>query len=710
MLLKTRTIIKYVKWFFLLAKVFLNVDCQKIDDLSLSNPNGSNYHSFLSYTGSIEYVNSNFSYQKCFCDLQEIWKDGSCLPAQTDIVLPLLQTLHPESTILFSFIFSSVNIRDINCGDEKLSLTLINDNLFLLETGELYSEEIDLIISKENYCFEFVDEKESTSVIAKVCVDRPSLPICQSQHDTIQDPSSFNINVSFASYDIDSSNLSVLKISELQCKNKPKISLPLEYDKKKFSFHFISNNIELIWQPPFPATVPEVFFSGEYCIFTNDSFSIPYISFCYDDPQVKHDKLCSSLTCVRKCCPKYQIYNSVSRSCTLLQDGNHITDFSFYNFENQSYVQSPKNLFVEYNFPWCENDRPYIIDPTLNPSDNFFLLENGSLYITLSKVSMPPSLYCVDSFLDSEESLSIKAISCFLDKKEETNKCKEIHRVLYPVLIVISCIFLSITLIVYAVIPELHAKLHGKSLLSHVFSLLIAFLCQLIVVWRSKSLSMTGCKLIALGNQVSFLWAFFWLNVMCFDIWWTLKRMSPVPESGESWRRRFALYSVYAWGCPIVICFVTALMEFLPQISQKNNLILPQFGVRGCWFQDVKSTWIYFHGFTLSLYVLNIFFFFHVAAILIKGQRSTEGILRTTRKQHKERIFTDIINSLQGVMIFCIFMWSKKVFQKVKAKSVPLFVCVKSFFRTSSSDVVGVTRANSSSQRTIQTSDEVSLR
>lgn len=495
MLLKTRTIIKYVKWFFLLAKVFLNVDCQNIDDLSLSNPNGSNHRSFLSYSGSIEYVNSNFSYQKCFCDLQEIWKDGSCVPAQTDIVLPLLQNLHPESTILFSFIFSSVNIRDINCGDEKLSLTLTNDNLFLLETGELYSEEIDLIISEENYCFEFVDEKESsTTVIAKVCVDQPSLPICHSQHDTIQDPSSFNINVSFASYDINSSNLSVLKISELQCKNKTKISIPLEYDKKKFSFHFISNQIELIWQPPFPAKVPEVFFSGEYCIFTNDSVSKPYISFCYDDPQVKHDKLCSSLTCVRKCCPKYQIYSLVSRSCTLLQDVNHITDFSFYNFENQSYVQSPKNLFMEYNFPWCENI--YIIDPTLNPSDNFFLLENGSLYITLSKLSMPPSLYCVDSFLGSQESISIKAISCFLDQKEETNKCKEIRRVLSPVLIVISCIFLSITLIVYAVIPELHAKLHGKSQLSHVFSLLIAFLCQLIVVWSSKSLNMTGCKLL----------------------------------------------------------------------------------------------------------------------------------------------------------------------------------------------------------------------
>ena len=61
------------------------------------------------------------------------------------------------------------------------------------------------------------------------------------------------------------------------------------------------------------------------------------------------------------------------------------------------------------------------------------------------------------------------------------------------------------------------------------------------------------------------------------------------PESGEDTRLRFVFYSIYAWGTPLLITSVTAFMEFLPSSFDKEGLILPGFGLRGCWFQGRET-------------------------------------------------------------------------------------------------------------------------
>jgi len=72
---------------------------------------------------------------------------------------------------------------------------------------------------------------------------------------------------------------------------------------------------------------------------------------------------------------------------------------------------------------------------------------------------------------------------------------------------IISCGFLLMTLLVYLCLPSLQ-NLHGKTLMCHVSSLLLAFTCLPVITWitpgdgRSEERSTTTCKALGLYTDV----------------------------------------------------------------------------------------------------------------------------------------------------------------------------------------------------------------
>lgn len=69
-----------------------------------------------------------------------------------------------------------------------------------------------------------------------------------------------------------------------------------------------------------------------------------------------------------------------------------------------------------------------------------------------------------------------------------------------------SCAFLLMTLLVYACLPSLQ-NLHGKTLMCHVTSLLLAFICLPIITWimpgdATEERSTTTCKALGLYADV----------------------------------------------------------------------------------------------------------------------------------------------------------------------------------------------------------------
>lgn len=80
-----------------------------------------------------------------------------------------------------------------------------------------------------------------------------------------------------------------------------------------------------------------------------------------------------------------------------------------------------------------------------------------------------------------------------------------------------------------------------------------------------------------------FLAAFFWLNTMCFNIWWTFRDFRPTSLEKSQELLRLRIYQVYAWGVPLVIAAVAAVLDNLP-VAESSAFLRPRFGEKGCWF------------------------------------------------------------------------------------------------------------------------------
>ncbi|XP_055606809.1 G-protein coupled receptor Mth2-like isoform X5 [Uranotaenia lowii] len=262
--------------------------------------------------------------------------------------------------------------------------------------------------------------------------------------------------------------------------------------------------------------------------------------------------------------------------------------------------------------------------------------------------------------------------------------------------IFVSIPFLIVTLAIYICIPELR-NIHGKSLICHVFALLCVYVLLLLTNFRLTS---GWCKIQGFTLYFWLLVCFFWLNVMCFDIFWTFS--SGVLIKNE--KRRFLYYSLYAWGVPVLFTGAALMVEHLDAVPLH---IKPRFGenedVLNCFLQrDMAIEFIYFYFPLCIVVVSNVYFFGMTAFRIFRIQRATEAALRHDSKRHSKfekdryrfslylRLFVvmgitwtfeilswasqselwffylaDICNCLLGVIIFFLFVWKQKVRQLV---------------------------------------------
>lgn len=90
-----------------------------------------------------------------------------------------------------------------------------------------------------------------------------------------------------------------------------------------------------------------------------------------------------------------------------------------------------------------------------------------------------------------------------------------------PYFMAISAVFLAATFIVYAAIPEIR-NIHGVVIMCYVGSRasteLVFCILQLI-----RHNTTTLCRVVSIFIHFSYISTFTWLNVVCFDIWWTLR-------------------------------------------------------------------------------------------------------------------------------------------------------------------------------------------
>ena len=121
--------------------------------------------------------------------------------------------------------------------------------------------------------------------------------------------------------------------------------------------------------------------------------------------------------------------------------------------------------------------------------------------------------------------------------------------IFYPTAMLISSLFLLLTLIAYLVDPDLHRPLFGKITIGFVFNNLVSYIC-LSGNYLSRSVTgllpngSFGCIAVGYLTLYTFTSFMFWINAMAANIFF--KFTSMMSSSTDNDKVKYVLYTLYA--------------------------------------------------------------------------------------------------------------------------------------------------------------------
>ncbi|XP_018026488.1 uncharacterized protein LOC108681918 isoform X2 [Hyalella azteca] len=469
-----------------------------------------------------------------------------------------------------------------------------------------------------------------------------------------------------------------------------------------------------LWLPLLQRFLPP----RSYCLedFYADQTLLPSVYVCLSEPEALtlqrlREPGCQKEPCIPKCCPRYTLLDRAMHTCIPERlPGAEL----LLHHNNGTPALDTVDADYDIGFPSCSHQ--YLT----SPSERAELLVSGDLrYTSINSdeceqeqvFRVPKGDFCYEQVEDIDGSIVSGAVLCFKEDWRHlgiTSTEKEEVNYVYSVFLAISDFFILVSFVVYLTVPDqtqrglnknikLGHSILGRILLCFLFSLFFAYLCLIIIKTASDPINIANPNAcIALGacTYVFFMATFFWLNVLCFELWWKCARQ----ESSSS-GRRWLWYQLYAWCSPLVFAAVALIMELTPGIS--NCYIKPKFGAYSCFFSFTRShnngaKWAYFFGPVAVLLVADLaFFVLTVRTLLQTVKQSHKG---TTQRQTRQRLrlcfklflvmgiswvaeivsfqlgprtvwyISDVINCFQGFIIFLIFILKPKILESVRTR------------------------------------------
>ncbi|XP_046737468.1 G-protein coupled receptor Mth2-like [Diprion similis] len=433
---------------------------------------------------------------------------------------------------------------------------------------------------------------------------------------------------------------------------------------------------------------------------------------------------CRDNTCLRKCCREDEAM--VETSCQKLPAELTVSKLHEEVRNLSNAVENSTEQVVDSTEYGLLVGKPCLYGMyAVLREENWHLVPEGKLHVP-GYQTYEHHQHCMDMFYNTSLGPDgLYPFVCFEDPPLQDNYSEERYHV-NAALLIIGCTFLLVTLLVYICLPTLQ-NLHGKTLMCHVGSLLVAMVCLAIVavaipkesqVQEEDKIDLEDvCTFLGYTMLFSFLSAFFWLNVMCFDIWWTfgsLRHSGRTNTKRQEDHKRFILYCLYAWGLAVIFVIVAVTADYL-QFLPAN--LRPGMGVRRCWFSSGYS----FHGEILFFtgpvsiqLVVNIVLFILTARRCNMVKADIQRRVKMNKSDSRSRRFqadknklilnvklfivmgiswilevisyflnhyltnfswkteffwaSDAFNCLQGLMIFVLFVLKKKVFHALRRK------------------------------------------
>ncbi|XP_055913701.1 G-protein coupled receptor Mth2-like [Eupeodes corollae] len=386
--------------------------------------------------------------------------------------------------------------------------------------------------------------------------------------------------------------------------------------------------------------------------------------------------VCELRTCISVCCPPdYEFHNGTCIESPFEIDP--LIDIT--NKEGKTIkVNISRQFAIQYTRP-CEG--LFYFQPEIYDYDKYSIMENASIFKPVENYLYGKETYCLSPrILDGE--FVYTPLQCYMPNPVDPDVVK-----LNGVALLISVPFMILTIIVYLYLPNLRT-IHGLSLCCYLVGLSIGYLTLAYLIFE-PNISQLNCSILGYTAYFGFMSAFFWLSVISYELY-TNFHGSKTNKS----MKQFRLYCLYAWGLSLICLISTYVAE---------NSSIPKAwksGIGGADYCFLNSThgwsaFIYFYGPILLILSFNTVMFVLTFIQIRKDIRSYSG----THKSHYEhkdicmtfvRLFilmgitwlseivgyamplgnswlhfifriTDLLNGMQGVIIFVLFVWRKSV-------------------------------------------------
>jgi hypothetical protein len=199
-----------------------------------------------------------------------------------------------------------------------------------------------------------------------------------------------------------------------------------------------------------------------------------------------------------------------------------------------------------------------------------------------------------------------------------------------------GCHALSAICFLITIIYQLHGSgkmnCHTKSLLCHIVSLFLAYLCETadsVIIVLPTYPPTWCCYVLYIFLYISYMWAFFWLNVLAFDVLYAFSQMQTSKYScAATWTetRRFLFYNIYAWFAPMILCAIMVTVDQSPSI-QKALSFNPKLGL-SCYSTERTTKWVFYYIPLCFIMTTNLLSFFGTVIILMSASKGTQLVNR----------------------------------------------------------------------------------
>lgn len=311
----------------------------------------------------------------------------------------------------------------------------------------------------------------------------------------------------------------------------------------------------------------------------------------------------------KKRCKQNEIFDHLHDRCHAVMCGA--------NFINENGLCVPKKELIAHS-DW-PNPQAYLNSScqriVLVESHDYYVLENDSIVLNKTGEIINPDQYEQLINENGTESVQICANQTLQDYYF---KYSSGQRFLSDICLGISIVCLAIHIGIHLVLPKLR-NLPGKNLLSLSCALFLAQLLFLTAIGARMELGYELCAALAVLTHWSYLAAFFWMNVMGFDICRTFAGQMMAHHNrgpGRGQRNTFRFYSLYAWGFPTLIVIIGLVLDFTHILDE----YAPQYGGHICWISNRSGLSIFF-GIPMAALLLENLILFTVTVVSIFKQR-----------------------------------------------------------------------------------------